>query len=190
VVARGPRSALRLIALAAVPALLLADTQRLSAGAPTEYQVKAAFLFNFAKFVEWPAGAFESAEAPIVIGVLGDDPFGRALDDAIDGKTIGGRRLVARRFTRVQESRGAHVLFVSTSEAPRLRQVLAGLAGASAMTVGDAPRFAEQGGVAGFLSHESKVRFCINRAAEARAGLKIGSQLLKLATLVTEDPEK
>jgi hypothetical protein len=153
----------------------------------TEYQVKAAFLYNFAKYVEWPRAAFKDDKAPIVVGVLGDDPFGSALDEALEGKTVDGRRVVARRFAKEKDARQAHILFLPASEDERLPAVLRALAGASVMTVGDAERFAERGAVASFFVEESRVRFCVNVSAAARSDLKISSQLLKLAKIVNEE---
>lgn len=160
------------------------------AEAPTEYQVKAAYLFNFAKYVEWPRGTFKTEDAPIVIGVVGEDPFGEALDDALEGKVVEGRKLVAKRFASAEDARGAQIVFIAASEEPRLRQDLATLSGRSVLTVGDVDRFAERGGIAGFYTEGSKVRFRINVAAAARADLKISSQLLKLARIVSEEPGK
>jgi hypothetical protein len=154
---------------------------RVNAQASNEYQVKAAFLYNFAKFVDWPAEAFGGSGSPLVIGVVGDDPFGGALDQAINGKTIGGRPLVVRRLKWGQELRSCHVLFISSSERQRLPQIIQSLRGASVLTVGDMGEFTQQGGIINFILEASKVRFEINSRGAEQARLKISSKLLILS---------
>lgn len=152
--------------------------------APTEYQVKAAFLYNFGRFVEWPARARPPAN--LTICVLGDDPFGPVLDGLIEGKSIQGRKLVARRPERVEDAGDCHILFISSSENGRLAQILAALRGRSVLTVGEAERFAHRGGMINFRLEGSKVRFEINLDATEQEGLTVSSQLLKLATIIRE----
>lgn len=151
---------------------------------PTEYEVKAAYLYNFAKFVEWPAEAQVGAAEPFVIAVLGEDPFGRTLDDLLASKTIHDRSLVIRRVATPEEAVGAHVVFVCASERPRLPRILKVLRGTSVLTVGDMQEFAERGGMIGFRMDGHKVRFDINPGPAERARLKVSSQLLKLARIV------
>ena len=147
----------------------------------SEYQVKAAFLYNFAKFVDWPGDAFGNSNAPLVVGVIGDDPFGGALDQAINGKTINGRPLVVRRLRLGQDLRSCHILFISSSERQRLPQIIQSLRGASVLTVGDMGQFNQQGGIINFILEANKVRFEINSRAADQARLKISSKLLSLA---------
>lgn len=146
-----------------------------------EYQVKAAFLYNFAKFVDWPAEAFAGSSAPLVIGVIGDDPFGGSLDQAINGKTINGRPLVVRRLKWSQDLRSCHIIFISSSERQRLPQVIHSLRGASVLTVGDMGQFNQQGGIINFILEANKVRFEINSRGADQARLRISSKLLSLA---------
>src|SRR6185503_11482421 len=127
-----------------------------------EYQVKAAFLYNFAKFVDWPPDAFGYSSAPLVIGVVGDDRFGGALDQAINGKSIGGRALIVRRLKWGQDLRSCHILFISSSEQKRLPQIIQSLRGASVLTVGDMGQFNQQGGIINLILEANKVRFEIN----------------------------
>ena len=178
---------LALMGALAIAICAVAPLPRLDADGPTEYQVKAAFLFNFAKYVEWPKGTFRDAAAPIVVGIIGEDPFGRALDDALDGKLVDGRRLVPRRFEDAASARSAQIVFVSQGEEEHLARILEALSGASIMTVSDMERFAERGGVAGFYHEGNRVRFCVNVTSAAKADLKISSQLLKLARIVNEE---
>ena len=149
-----------------------------------EYQVKAAYLFNFLKFVEWPGDAFADSLAPIVIGIVGDDPFGSALPEVIVGKTVQGRDLVIRRYHAGEDLRGASILFISASEKKRLPQILAGLHGSSVITVADMDGFLDGGGMIQFLSENDRVRFAINVEATTQAKLKMSSKLLSLAHVV------
>ena len=149
-----------------------------------EYQVKAAYLFNFLKFVEWPEDAFPDPLAPIVIGISGDDPFGNALAQVIIGKTVQGRDLVIHKYHSGEDMRGAHILFIGPSEKKRLPQILSSLRGSSVLTVADTEGFLEEGGMIQFLSENNRVRFAINVDASSRAKLKMSSKLLSLAKVV------
>ncbi len=152
-----------------------------------EYSLKAAYLFNFTQFIEWPSNSFISTDAPIVIGVLGEDPFGGALDQAIKGKAVHGRSLELKRFKQIGEMRGCHVLFVCASEAARLPEIFLAAQKGGILTVSDIDRFAERGGIINFYKENNKVRFKINLNAAERAGTKISSQLLRLGTIVREE---
>lgn len=149
-----------------------------------EYQVKAALLFNFIKFVDWPAEAFGDAGAPIRIGVVGDDPFGGQLDQAISGKSIHGRPLIIQRLRWGQDLRACHLLFISASERKRLPQIIANLRGAPVLTISDMGQFNQQGGIIGFVMEASKVRFEIHNGVAEQARLKISAKLLMLARAV------
>jgi hypothetical protein len=148
---------------------------------PTEYQIKAAFLFNFAKFVEWPPAAFAGPSSPIVIGVLGENPFHDDLPQTIQGKKIDTHPLLIKEFSSTAEATNCHILFISTSEKNRLPEILAGLKGASVLTVGEMEGFTEEGGIINFVLERTKIRFQINKAAATGARLKISSKLLNLA---------
>jgi hypothetical protein len=149
-----------------------------------EYQVKAIFLYNFAQFVTWPAAAFSDAHMPIIIGILGDDPFGPFLEDAVRGEVIDGRSLTIKRFKGVEEGLESHMLFVSKSERGHVGQILATVQGKSILTVGETEAFARQGGIINFFMVDNKVRYEINVAAAKRANVDISSKLLKLAKIV------
>jgi hypothetical protein len=148
---------------------------------PSEYQLKAAFLFNFAKFVEWPPEAFAEARSPIVIGILGENPFGGDLERTIRNKTISNRSLAVKEIRSLAEATNCHLLFISTSEKQRLPEIIQGLRGASVLTVGETERFTEAGGMINFVLEGNKIRFRINDEAAKSAGLKISSKLLSLA---------
>lgn len=155
-----------------------------SAGAVSEYRIKAAYLYYFSTFVEWPPETLSKSGRTLVIGVLGEDPFGAILDETVRGKSAHDSRLVVRRFARATDALESHVLFISSSEQDRLPYVLKVLEGANVLTIGDSERFADQGGQIGFRTEGKKVRFDINVAAAERARLKISAQLLKLGRIV------
>jgi hypothetical protein len=151
---------------------------------PTEYEVKAAFLYNFTRFVEWPPEALRDPGAPFVIAIVGHDPFGAVIDETVAGKTAGGRPIEVRRVPRVEEARDAQIVFVSSSERSNLSGILKELDRPGILTVGDTDGFAMRGGAINFTLQARKVRFEINPIVAEQAGLKVSSQLLKLATLV------
>ena len=163
-------------------ALLLASSAgRAQEPQPSEYQVKAAFLFNFAKFVEWPAQAFAEPTSPMVIGILGENPFGDDLERTIRGKTINNRPFEIKAIKSLPEARRCHILFISTSEKTRLPEILESLGTATVLTVGEMERFVETGGMINLVKEADKIRFQINDVAAKNAGLKISSKLLSLA---------
>jgi len=151
-----------------------------------EYQIKAAFLYNFVKFIEWPPEAFPSTNAAINLCILGEDPFGDDLEQTMQDKIINGRAMVVQRLKAVQSLQGCHVLFVSASEQKRVTQILESLKGQSVLTVSEMERFAAIGGMINFTLQENKVRFEINVDVTERAGLKVSSKLLKLATIIRD----
>ena len=149
------------------------------AAAAAEYQVKAAFLFNFAKFVEWPANAFADSSTPLVIGVLGQDPFGSYLSDTLQGESVNNRRLVVQRFRFVGEIKHCHVLFISRSESDHLEQIVASLKYRGILTVTDAEG-ANSGVIIRFVNEGNKIRFRIDSGAARAANITISSKLLRL----------
>ncbi len=151
-----------------------------------EYQVKAAFLYNFAKFVEWPEEALGDSTQPIIIGVIGRDPFGADLDRILSAETVKGRPLFIKRFKRGEKPLPCHVLFISSSEEKQLTGILARLAGKCVLTVSGSKRFTRAGGMIRFIVKDDRVSFEINVSAAERAGLKISSRLLKLATIIAD----
>jgi uncharacterized protein DUF4154 len=156
------------------------------ARAESEYDVKAAYLFKFTKFVEWPATAFANAQAPFVIGVVGRDSFQGGLDRLIAGNTTGDRRLEVRHLSASDTAglRSCQMIFVSVSEERRLGSVLSAIQGRPVLVVGESEGFASAGGTLGFALRESRVGIEINSAAARQARLKISSQLLNLAKVV------
>jgi hypothetical protein len=149
-----------------------------------EYDLKAVFLFNFAQFVEWPAEAFPDAGAPLVIGVLGSDPFGAALDQTVRGEMANGHPFLIKRYADINEVSGCHILFISRSETAHLGQIVDRLRGRNILTVSDADDFAERGGMILFVTENNRIRLKINVAAAKAAKLSLSSKLLRPAEIV------
>lgn len=153
------------------------------AGEFDEYAVKAAYLYNFAKYVEWPSEAFAGADAPLWICVAGDNPFGGALD-TLSGKMVESRPVAVRHIPAATGLEKCHIVYIGRSEQGRFKAVLTKLARLPILTVGDIADFAQEGGMIGLVEAEQRIRFNINLAAARQANLKLSSQLLKLATIV------
>ncbi|MGH8528018.1 MAG: YfiR family protein [Gammaproteobacteria bacterium] len=168
-------------------ALLLSGGLDLSAQTvpAREYQVKAVFLFNFAQFVDWPPQAFADAQTPLVIGVLGRDPFGAYLDETVRGETVNNRSLLVQRYGRVEDINTCHILFISRSEADRLEQILARLRSRNILTVADAEGFALPGVMIRLVTVENKIRLRINLEVAQAANLRISSKLLRTAEIIS-----
>lgn len=152
-----------------------------------EYRVKAAFLYNFAKFVEWPAGEFKGPDDPVTICVLGRGPLGPLLEQAVSGKQIEGHPLVAREITETRDAAVCQILFVAAGEKKRLPAILDQLKAGSVLTVGETQNFATGGGVINFKLEDGKVRLEVNLHAAERAKLRISSKLLSLAKIVKDE---
>jgi len=191
---------------------LLLQTNVSAATSRSKYETKAGYLLNFAEFIEWPAGAFSDAKSPIVLGVVGKDPFGVELDK-LQGKTVNGRRFEIKRFKGALEFRGeetpgrrqddlavkqtkklaemktCHILFITASERNFLPQTLKPFRGASVLTVGETDSFAREGGMITFVDRENNVHLEINLAAAEQARLKISSKLLSLAKVIQVERE-
>jgi hypothetical protein len=156
-----------------------------AAAAPTpEYLIKAAYLYNFALFVEWPADAFASQHAPLTIGIVGTDPFDVALDRTIQDKRVNGRPVVIKRLQWHQDLRQSHILFVGASEEARMPEIAARLQGQPILLVGETPDFARHVGTIGFAIDDNKVKLEVNLEAAKRARLNISAKLLKVARIV------
>lgn len=175
-----------LVVLAVACCLLTATSRPMRARALTEYQIKAAFLFNFARFVEWPAGTFPDADTPLTIGVLGEDPFGAILDRTIEGESVRDRRLVVLRSHDVEDLKRCHLLFVSRSEQARLGVILRELSTSPVLTVSEIEDFTGRGGIVAFYLDRKRVRFAVNPTSARRCGLKLSSQLLRLGRITAD----
>ena len=151
---------------------------------PTEYEVKAAYLYNFSRFVEWPADV--ARKGSFTICVLGENPFGRALDTTIAAESATGKTVIARQIPAPPEAGDCRVLFISSSEKGQLKQILASLGNSSVLTVSDLPQFTDRGGMVQFVLDGDRVRFEVNLATAQRARLTLSSELLKVAVNVSK----
>jgi hypothetical protein len=179
----GPVLARRTLCAAAVALLVPLLPGAAQGPAFDEREVKAVFLFNFVQFVEWPETAFAAPDSPVVIGIVGDDPFGAVLDDVVRGELVRGRPLAVVRFRRQDDARGSHILFVSPSESARYERILSALGTQPTLTVGETANFTRRGMVR-FVTERSRVRLEVNVAAVKAAGLTISSNLLRAARIV------
>jgi len=152
--------------------------------APLDYQVKAAFLLNFTKFVEWPGGAFTDAHSSLAICILGEDPFGNALDDMVKGEAVHGREIVIRRMRRAPESKACQVLYMASSGRDTAKS-LAEL-GPGVLTVGEGEKFLQNGGIIAFVVENRRVRFDIDQRAAMKAMLTLSSRLMMVARTVEQ----
>jgi hypothetical protein len=153
---------------------------------PTDYDVKAAYLFNFGKFVKWP-GTVISSQDTFPICILGEDPFGGALQSTVAGEQIEGKRVAVRQIETSSEALNCRILFISDSEQRRLSSVLATLEHAPVLTVSDMDDFADRRGMIQFVLDHDRVRFEVNLSAAEKAGLALSSDLLKVATAVKRE---
>lgn len=148
-----------------------------------EYKIKAAFLFQFSRFVEWPAAAFASSDAPLTICVLGDNPFGSALQEISAGELVYTHPLIVQHHDDVNDLGACHIVFVSSTEGEVARRALQRLSGKSVLTVGDSTEFTRQGGVIGLVTVNGKVTLQVNRSSADAAQLRISAKLLRVASL-------
>ncbi len=148
------------------------------------YQIKAAYLYNFSQFVEWPDSTFIGSDTPLVIGVVGEDPFGSYLDGIVAGEVVAGHPMSVRRFDLGEEIEDCHILYINVSEVTHAAKIIQNTEGKGILTVSDMPEFLETGGMIQFIAANKKIRFQINPEASESAGLKISSKLLRLAEIV------
>jgi hypothetical protein len=153
-----------------------------------EAQVKAAYLYNFGKFVTWPEGSAQKEAHSFGICVLGKDPFGATLDSTVAGESINGKKITVTRPAKIQDASECNVLFISASEEGHLASILAAAQRFGALTVSDMPHFAERGGTVGFVTSQGRIRFEVNLRAAEQSRLTLGSELLKVASSVIDKP--
>ena len=154
-----------------------------AAGPPNEYALKAVFLYNFCRFIDWPDAAFSGPNDPIVIGVLGEDPFGPLLEEAVKGESFRGRSIQIARYRSVREIGRCHLLFVAASETARLNEILSAVEGKSIVTVGETDGFIERGGMIALAADRNRVRLLINPDTLRAARLDVSSKLLRVAEI-------
>lgn len=173
-------SALALVALG----VALLPGRASAADESVEYAVKAAFLYKFGSFVEWPATAFASPASPFLLCVVGEDPFGAALDKAVSGQQIARRPVEVRRLKTVKPDSGCHIVYLAASETQRLAQIIEALRGSSVLTVSDGRSSGATTGIINFVIKDDRVRFDIDDEAAAQNRLAISSKLLGVALSV------
>lgn len=178
----GPVTMAMALVLAFAPCLRAQETR------PTDYDVKAAYLYNFGRFIEWPAQSSASQGDSFNVCVLGRDPFGPTLDTTLAGETIAGKSVVARRVSTPQEAANCRILFIGTTETGQLNKIIEALDKEAVLTVSDMPQFSQHGGMIQFVLEGKRVRFEVNLAAAQRVGLTLSSELLKVATTVRRNP--
>jgi hypothetical protein len=165
-------------------AALLVVMPAMAMPAPSEYQIKAVFLFNFSRFIEWPTSAFPTAEAPFVVGVFGHDPFGAELDEVVKGESVNGHPLVVRRVDSAAEAAECQIVFIHQSESRQLDELLSALGHRSTLTVSDLPGAAQRGVMIRLVTESGRVRMRINVESARAASLTISSNLLRSAEIV------
>lgn len=174
-------------ALSVLLLALLGGSSVAQAAEAGEYDIKAAYLFNFAKFINWPEGSFAQEDQPIQICVLGRDDFGDALGRVSRGRTVQGRAIQVKKLKGGgrddAKARSCNILFVSSSESGRERELLAVLEGQAIVTVGEVDGFTEFGGVFNYVSEGTRIRFELNRTAAKDKGLSVSSRLVRLAEI-------
>lgn len=185
----GNRSSLPRRTIASVLWLLFAASSVFGQEKPGEYQVKAAYLYNFGRFVEWPAKVTNATTGPFTICVLGEDPFGQALDATLAGEMRGNQKVAAKRISSPLESVDCQILFISSSEAKRLNKIVEALGNSAVLTVSDIPQFLQRRGMIQLVLEGDRIRFEVNLTATQRAGLTLSSELLKVATAVRKDSD-
>jgi hypothetical protein len=151
-----------------------------------EYQIKAVFLYNFAQFVEWPSVAYENARSSFVIGVLGDDPFGSYLDEAVSGEKVNNHPMMVKRFKNIEDVKDCHILFVGYPNKENFKEIFPTLKNKNILTVSDSQSFIKEGGMIKFQNENNKIKIGINLEAAKAADLVISSKLLRLAEIVTQ----
>jgi hypothetical protein len=176
-----------LMAVAAACAFLAIPVLHAQDPRPTDYQVKATYLYNFGRFIEWPGNVAAAQGGSFTVCVLGQDPFGPSLDATLAGETIGGKTVVAKRISSAEESGDCQIVFLSRMDDSRLNQIIAGLDKKAVLTVSDMSQFVKRGGMIQFVLEGKKVRFEVNLTATQHAGLTLSSELLKVATAVKRD---
>jgi hypothetical protein len=150
-----------------------------------EYELKAVFLFNFTQFVEWPPAAFSNVQAPLVIGVIGKNPFGTRLEDIVSGEKVNGHEVTVQYYNDAEEIGACHILFINLSDTQKRERAIEVLKGRNTLTVSDIPGFSAEGGMIRLFTRDNRIRFEVNLEASREAGLTISSKLLRLAKIFT-----
>lgn len=174
---------LKTCALGALMVFLILNHSLGQSKATTEYQLKAAFIYNFTRFIDWPPDAFNSADAPFIIGILGKDPLGTYLDDLVKDEKLDNHTITVQRFSDLKEINQCNILFIPAEEATKINKQIPSINRRGILTVSDISDFSKWGGVIRFFKEENKLRLQIN-LTEAKAGqLTISSKLLSISSI-------
>jgi hypothetical protein len=163
--------------------LLLPGHLQAQSNPAQEYKLKAVFLFNFTQFVEWPQASFENGESPIVIGILGANPFGSHLEQTVSGEKVNGHPVVVHYYNNEKEAEQCHILYININESKKRKEIIEALKGRPVLTVGDAADFTKSGGMIRFFTSTNKIKLQINPEASKEGKLMLSSRLLKLADI-------
>jgi len=186
------RSPLTVAVLLCLSLALGANAQSSDSAASSEYLIKAGFIYNFAQLVQWPSVVFSQADSPIVIGILGTDPFGTTIDRVVENKKLDGRNLVVKRLKwgkDLKDLKDCNILFVSSSEKEHIPDLFNMVKWLPILTIGETPGFATRGGIINLTLQDNKVRFEVNIEAAKQANLNISSRLLALARIVPQSAD-
>jgi hypothetical protein len=186
------RSRLIVAVLLSLSVAVGANAQSSASAASSEYLIKAGFIYNFAQLVQWPSAAFSQADSPIVIGILGADPFGTSIDRVVENKKLDGRSLVIKRLRWSKDPKDlteCNILFISSSEKEHIADLINMLKWLPILTIGETPGFAARGGIINLTLEDNKVRFEVNIGAAKQANLNISSRLLALAKIVPQSAD-
>lgn len=173
----------QLVTTAALLAMAVAPLRAAPVAPPNEYALKSVFLYNFCHFIDWPDSAFSSPNEPLIIGIVGDDPFGPLLKNAIEGETYRGRPIEIEHYRGAKDIKHCHLLFVGRGEADYLDAILAAVASKSVLTVGETDDFLTHGGMIALPSERNRVRLRVNPPALRAASLNVSSKLLRVADI-------
>ena len=179
-----------LLLMAAISLPAQDDAELPLGAARSEYEIKSAILYNFTKFVQWPGRALGETGVPAVVGVLGDDGLVPVLEAALRNKTVYGHPIVVRRLYSSAGAKSCAVLFVGVSDRSEIFRIVRSVGAAPVLTIGQCVQFTRLGGVSALIRESGRYQFQINREAAERAGLKVSSKLLRLATVVRAAPER
>ncbi len=151
---------------------------------PTEHQIKASYIYNFTRFVDWPKEVFADSTSPFIIGIIGQDPFGIDLEKTVEGKIIKNRTFSVKRFLTIDDIEYCHILFFGISNRVKQIQILHKIRGLSILTIGNRAKFTLDGGIVNFIEKKKKIRFEINKKIARESELNISTKLLKMADIV------
>lgn len=164
--------------------LLFITSAAASAQATIDYGTKATFISNFTQFIYWPRAAYQTADSPFVIGILGDDPFHSQIEEAVAGQKVKGHAVIVQRYQNVKDIKTCHILYICNSETERVKEIVASLPNKNTLTVSDIADFTTFGGIIRFINRENKIKLQINLAASKAAELNINPKLLQIAEIV------